>query len=218
MSLRNFFLYLLIVSVSISALLGILVVILGAFSETELRILGTTTTITVLSILGLTSGAAYEARGNRFVSIAGIVSALVAAAIWILIIWSDETGGEWVAKTVMTATLLAFGLSYASLVSFARLDSKFEWARLLSLVTVTTLIGFLLYIIWIDNNPNEDFTARTIGSLSILLAALTVTVPILHILSKGSRDLEQIDVEILKTETRLKELRAERSELEVEEE
>ena len=52
MNLRKFFLYTLIISVVVSALLGIGVVLFGDFGYIEVRVLMTTFTITLTSILG----------------------------------------------------------------------------------------------------------------------------------------------------------------------
>jgi len=57
MNIRKVFLYLLIASVAVSALIGIAVIIMGDFGEFEIRVLLTMLTITVTSILGLACGA-----------------------------------------------------------------------------------------------------------------------------------------------------------------
>jgi hypothetical protein len=213
MNLKRTFLFLLIGSVAVSALLGIFIILFGTFSETEIRILGTTATITVMSILGLTCGAAYEAGRLRNVALTGIVCSVVSAVIWIAILWSESQGGEYIVKSVLSLTLLAIALSYSSLISFAVLEKKFRWTIYAAYLTVAMLAGVVLYTIWINNNPNEELIVRVIGSLSILLAALTVTIPIFHKLSRIGDGLEHIDREIVDLRTRLDLLEKKREKL-----
>jgi hypothetical protein len=52
MNLRRLFLYLLIASIGLSAVIGIGVILFGNFGEIEIRILFTTLTVTVTSIFG----------------------------------------------------------------------------------------------------------------------------------------------------------------------
>jgi hypothetical protein len=99
--------------------------------------------------------------------------------------------------------LLAFSFSYSSLISFAVLEKRFRWTIYTAYLSVAMLVGVLLYTIWIDNNPNEELIVRVIGALSVLLAALTVTVPIFHKLSHVGDGLADLEREIADLRTRL---------------
>ncbi|NNE65403.1 MAG: DUF5320 domain-containing protein [Pyrinomonadaceae bacterium] len=206
MNTKRVFLYLLIASVAVSALLGIGVILLGQFGETESRILGTSLTITVMSLLGLACGANFESGRLKLVPIAGIGLAVISALIWIVIIWSNADGSEYVLKTVFTSTLLATAFSYSSLINFADLEKKFVWAQYAAYLAAAFLVGVLLYVIWINNEPNEEVMARIIGSNSVLLAALTVIVPIFHKLSGPPDEKAALENEIESTRERLNEL------------
>ena len=87
MNLKRIFLYLLIASVAASALIGIVVILLGNFGDHETKVLLTAGTVTMTSILGLACGAYLESGRGRVVPITGIVLALAAAVMWTLIIW-----------------------------------------------------------------------------------------------------------------------------------
>ena len=71
--LRRTFLYLLIGSVAISAAIGIGVMLFGDFGEFEIRVLMTTLTVTMTSILGLACGAYLESGKGHLMPAAGIV-------------------------------------------------------------------------------------------------------------------------------------------------
>ncbi|MCB0374840.1 MAG: hypothetical protein KDD04_02880, partial [Sinomicrobium sp.] len=68
---RKYFLTALIVALSVSALIGILVFLLGDFGETEMRILMTTLTIGGFSLTGLSSAVIYHRDRLRVFSVAG---------------------------------------------------------------------------------------------------------------------------------------------------
>ena len=213
MNWKRSFLYLLIASVTVSALIGIVVVLFGTLESRETRILLTSLTITCMSLLGVACGANLEAdRFPRAVPLAGVVFAIVSAAIWIGIIWSERGGGEYWVKSVMTATLLACAISYCCLLGLAILDRRFRWAHAIAYLTAASLTGLLLSIIWINNDPT-DFIGRVIAALSILLGAFTVIVPVFHRLSSGDDPLGRIDSEIEQLRQRLGELEVRRSEL-----
>ncbi|MDH3494550.1 MAG: hypothetical protein OEM82_13425 [Acidobacteriota bacterium] len=213
MNLKRLFLYLLIASVTVSAILGIVVILFGEFGRIESRILGTSVTITCMSLLGLACGANFEAEKLRLVPVAGIAAAIISALFWIVIIWSESENAEYVVKTGLTTTLLAIAFSYASLIAFAELAKMFQWAQYAAYLFAASLVGTLLYVIWIENNPNEELLARVIGALSVSIAALTVLIPIFHKLSGSHDQLEKLDKEIGSLKERLGELEEKRSAL-----
>ena len=150
-NLRKLFLYLLIASVSASALIGIVVLLFGSFGDFETRVLLTALTITVTSILGLMCGARIEAGGSRGLPITGIALAAASAVMWIFLIWNDPRNDVFI-KSLMSVTLLAAACSHISLLTLARLDRRFIWARYAGQIALWGLAAYLLFLIW---NPRE---------------------------------------------------------------
>ena len=74
MNPRKLFLYTLIASVALCALIGIAVMLFGEFGEFETKVLLTTFTVAVTSILGLACGAYYESRHARMLPFTGIAA------------------------------------------------------------------------------------------------------------------------------------------------
>ncbi|MEO6050537.1 MAG: hypothetical protein ABIP78_04305 [Pyrinomonadaceae bacterium] len=70
MNLKRLFLYTLIASVAFSAIVGIGVVLFGNFGELEIRVMFSTLTITVTTILGLACGAYLETKRGRIFRLA----------------------------------------------------------------------------------------------------------------------------------------------------
>ncbi|MFT3743660.1 MAG: hypothetical protein QM785_05120 [Pyrinomonadaceae bacterium] len=213
MNLRKIFLYTLIISVAVSAVLGIGVILFGSFGELESRVLMTTFTITLTSILGLACGAYYESKQARILPVTGIVFSLLAAMIGIYLIWAGDGGVDAIWKSAATASLLATSIALLCLISLATLDKRFGWSRTLIYISVTLLSAILLYILWFEPESSSDFVGRIIAVLSIVIAALTVMTPVFHRLSQKETGVAEIDAEIEKLRARIAELQQKRSEL-----
>jgi hypothetical protein len=214
--MKKIFLGVLIASVSLSAVIGIAVILIGNFGDFEMRVLLTTFTVAVTSILGLACGAAYEADRWRSLPLAGIVFAIVSGLSWFLVIWKDGDLPDYVVKSIMSATLIAAALAHLSLVSLARLESRFRWAVPSVFITIAALCGLILSLIWFTDAFESDLTFKMLGVLSILGAALTIVIPIFHKLSQepDEPDVAKIDAEIAELKVRIAELEEKRREVE----
>jgi hypothetical protein len=182
MSPRRIALWLLIGSVGASALLGIIIVLAGNFSEIEVRIMVTTLTISAMSICALAAGALWESGRKKPLSLAGIILAIVAAAIILVGIWT-RTSSEEFWKFSASVGLVAVATAHACLISLASLSKSFAWARIAAFIAVYALASEFIYIFYGDPEP-ADTIVRIIGATSIVVAALTIVTPIFHRLSR----------------------------------
>jgi hypothetical protein len=171
----------LIVSVGISAVLGIIAILTGSFGEFELRIVLTTLTISGASIGALASGAAAEAGRFKVLSTIGIALAILAAVLLIAGIWFEPSGqGFW--KFTASTSVLAAATAHACLLSLAKLARRFGWARVFAFVAIYLLATLVILSIYFE--PRGDFGIRLIGVASIIVAAITIMTPIFHRLSR----------------------------------
>ena len=213
-NIRRIFLYTLIASVVLSAVIGIGVVLFGDFGQTEIRVLMTTLTVTMTSILGLACGAYFETGRSRMLPTAGIIFSLAAAVMSFLIIWDVLDDSETFIKSFVSVTVLAAACSHLSLLLLARLDRRFAWSRAASFVFVGLLTAVLLFITWLREPVSDETTARILGVLSILVASLTVMTPVFHKLSNTETNVDAIDDELAKLRTRIEELEMQKAEIE----
>lgn len=213
LNLKKFFLYLLIASVALSALIGVGVILFGNFGEFETRVLLTALTVTVTSILGLACGAYLETGRGKALPVCGIVFAAASAVMWFILIWHDPSQNEYFGRTLMSVTLFAAAFSHVSLLSLARLDQRFRWANYAAQLAIWALTAILFYLIWVEKNFTGDWIPRTLGVLAIVIASLTVLTPILHKLSNNAPRAEEIDAEIETLRERLAALERRRAEL-----
>jgi len=214
MNLRRFFLYMLIGSVSLSAVIGIGVILFGDFGEIEIRVLMTTLTVTATSILGLACGAYLESGRGKYLPLAGIVLAVISALMSLLVIWNVLDDSKPFAKSFLTATLLAVACSHLSLLLLARLDRRFSWTRVAAVVCVALLCAILLFIMWFEPEGGSGTIYRVLGVLGILLASITVITPMLHKLSSAGASVGALDKEIKELESRLADLRDQKNAIE----
>lgn len=201
----------LIVSVAVSALIGIGVVLLGSFGDREARILMTTLVVVCTSILGLACGANLEANRGKILPAAGIALSIVSAGLCTYLIWGkyDETTG----KIAVTTSLVATVCAHLSLISLARLDARFSWAFYVTFAADWLLSAILLYILWFEPSSDSDVVARIIGVLGIVIAALTIMTPVFHRLSRKVIESDAIDTEIEQLRARIEELERRKTEI-----
>ncbi len=212
MNAKRLFLYLLIGSVAVSAVIGIAVVLIGNFGDLEVRVLLTTLTIAVTSILGLACGAAFETGRGRELAGAGIILSAVSGVLWIVLLWAEPGTGNVFPRALMSTTLIAAACAHLSLLGLARLSGRFVGARYAGHFAVWGLAGVLLWFIWFGTGEPGPVLSRAMGVLAILAGTVTVVTPVFHRLSASAPDRDAaIDAEIDKLRTRLAELEAEKA-------
>jgi hypothetical protein len=213
LNLKKFFLYLLIASVAFSALLGIGVVLFGNFGEFETKILLTTLTVIITSILGLACGAYLETGRGKILPVSGISLAVISCVLWIFLVWNGTIHENFFGKLLLSLTLVAASCSHICLLSIASLDKRFRWSNYAVQIAVWLLTAILLVLIWGNFKNTTDFISRIIGVLSIVIAALTIVTPIFHWLSNHAPKAEDIDAEIARLKARIEELESRRGEI-----
>ena len=178
-------LWFLIISVALSAVVGIIAIVAGTFGRTEAQILLTTLTISGASILALACGALWETGRAKTLPLTGIVLAVSDAGLFIVGIWF-ESQSERYWQFSASAGLIAVATAHACLLSLARLAPRFVWSKIAAIVTAYSLALLFIYLIYYT--PKGDTIIRVIGVMSIILAALTILIPVFHRLSRGDLD------------------------------
>ena len=182
MSPKKIALWFLIISVALSALLGIVVILKGNLGDFEARVILTTITISASSICALAAGAFWEGRQARTLPGIAVILAVFAALIIIIGIWGRISGEEYW-KFCATIGVLAIATAQACLISLAQLASRFAWTRSIALVAIFFLAALIIFVIY--GEPRGDGIYKAIGATAILVAALTIMMPIFHRLSRA---------------------------------
>lgn len=177
--------------------MGIWAIISGEFGELQGKVLSTTSTVVGTSILGLACGAYLErSRAKNIpamvVPFAGILCAIVSAAIVLWLIWgSNDLHEETVFKSLAVSLIFAFSFAQLSLLSLARLAAKFRWSMLTAYFSILALALVSSAVILFSENEDNFFVLRLIGVLAVVDAAVTVMIPIFHRLSRSDFAFEE---------------------------
>jgi hypothetical protein len=175
--LKKAFLVSLVVSVVVSALLGIAALLIGQFGELQVKVLLTTVTISAFSICALCCAAFFETRRGVALPLTGILLGAVGGVLVVSGIWS-EPGNETYWKTAGSFSVVAVAIAHMCLLSLARLREGHAWALWAAYVTIGVLAGLIVYAIW--GEPDEETFFRWMGVDAILATALSILIPVLH--------------------------------------
>lgn len=176
--LRRAGLTLFFAAVAVNAALGVYAVVVPDFGETEGKVLVTSLCVTGAVVVALACEPAWE---QGLLGLVPAVTAVLGAAGFGLVvvvgIWAKTEGDVW-GRAVGTAfTPMAAGV-VASLLALARLAPRRRWAFLATLALLAAGAALVLGIVWTDD-PAEWYV-RVLGVVLIALAAVVVTVPVLH--------------------------------------
>ena len=175
----------LIASLFVSALIGITIILIGRFDETEMRILATAGTLAGFSVLSLPSLFHLERGRYHYISLLGLLASFTFFALVLFVIWDVGTfSGEVFGKILATAGVIAFSINHVLLMLIATpikvLVLVCQRATTLAITAVTVLI---LIVIWTGDIP--DGMARIFGTLGVLDALGTIAVPLLVRMSRS---------------------------------
>ncbi len=176
-----------LISIAACGAVGIYCLVQGDIGSLEGRILGSTALIGAASILGLIDMVAWEQRRWHPLGMCGVFAAAIALLLALMVIWSRTIGLPFNAeskefvKCVGIAWVLAVAIPHISLLSFARLNRSYGWARRWTIVAIAALAGIIALLIL--NEPGyweQDLYMRLVGILAIADVCGTIAMPILH--------------------------------------
>lgn len=180
--IRSYFLKALIVSVIAAAVAGIITLLLGSLDEIGYKILITTATIGVYSIISLCCLTVSESRYTIWGAI-GVVAASIALLLALFVIWLGDSNLE-ILPTIFQCLLVfvIIGVSIAHQSLLLRIiDRTASLARSLTWVTIaiiSTVALMLVFPILLSNFNLGDSYWRILGVLAILDVLGTIVTPI----------------------------------------
>ncbi len=187
MHLRKVFLWSMIASLALAALLGIAALVLPRYGPEE-EVLVSTALFVCFSIVALMCATVLDRRRAVVFMWAGLGSATLAMLAWLAIIWFDKFLG-WSAERVVVQiagmfTIGALLAAQSGLLALPRFDTRRDDAIRRVTIGVSVLLAtYAVILIWwfdqIERVIDDDMLARAIGVLSIVAACGTVVTPIL---------------------------------------
>lgn len=177
--MRRIALRLCLASITASAVVGIVILLsAGEMGATEGRILATTLCLSGASVLGMACAPAVERRRLGWVPRAALLASVLAGALGIVSVWAEPIRSEAWWKMLGSVCVLAGCGAHASLLSLAQPSRRHAWLRPAAYACVSVLCAWVLAMIWME--AEGDLGWRVMGALAILLAALTLLVPLVR--------------------------------------
>lgn len=180
-------LYVLIVSVSLSALLGVGALLSGDFGDLEVRVLLSTLSVSGASILAMASAAAWERQSGRPWAAVGIGASIAGFSLVLIGIWL-EPRGDFLWK--LAASLITAGCAgaHGALLRLARLAPAHRWLVMATLVIAALLA--LVVVVEILTKGDGEGLWRLVGVLAILATTGSLVTAILQRLDR--REMEPV--------------------------
>lgn len=184
MPTRKFLLSVIITSLSITAMLGIISVLLTGLGETGAKILGSAIGVDVASVLTLCCAGPAKSAWHRAVQVTGILSASLGVVTGLFVIWRLAAASglqEGMTRTAVVLLLLAAASAHASLVLAWRTCNRpmriVVPATILCTAVATVLIGN--YVVFPGFAPDRGYL-RALTAVLILDALGTILILLLH--------------------------------------
>ncbi|WP_168565024.1 hypothetical protein [Crateriforma spongiae] len=210
------FLWGLIGSIIVGAVLGIAFVLRDSWGWFEIQVMLTTVVVAVASLCGLACDLSRTPKGLNVLPRSGMTLSILAAGLLLVGIWGEMESTEfW--KTTICVVILGVATVHVCLLSIAKLARRFDWIRFIGTQVV---FGFALLLCGvIIAEVDSPGVWRLIAAISIAIGAFSLSVPILHRISRldrstedlttpvETRNLAAIDEEIDRLQNRIADLR-----------
>ncbi|WP_404308656.1 hypothetical protein [Neorhodopirellula lusitana] len=216
-TLKKPMLYGLIGSVVLGVILGIVFVLRDTWGWFEVRVILTTLIVAAGSLCGLACDLSRTPLGSNWMPKLGMVLTALASALLLLGVWV-EGDSEIYWKTTVCVSILAVSIIHVNLLGIATLAGRFRW---LQFITSQIIFGFaLLLCTMIIAEIDSSGALRLVTAGSIVIAALSMVIPILHRISRldahrrgeellnvsEQRSVDSIDEEIARLHKRIADL------------
>lgn len=178
---KKVFLITMIISLSISALIGIFLFLFGKFGEIEAKLLITTLTIGFYSLTGLCCSVLYERRKSIPLALSGIMISIIGFLFTILVIWGViNLKNSWKPMTIFIILTISF--AHSSLLSLIKSEKRLVNTILLTTIIFIFIVALMLINLVLDEirMRNGELYYRLLGVFAILDVLGTIIIPILN--------------------------------------
>lgn len=193
------------VLLSVSALLAIVVLVVGRFGSAEGRILASTALLAGYGLVALPAVVLLDQDRSRALARAAAALAALAAASALVAVWS-RSSSDTVGRTVGSATIVALAFAQVAAMSARRREgdpASVQRLYALSCGTGVLVAGVGVTLLWVA--PDGGTAARFLGALLVLDLLLVALQPVLAHARAGSvvrritvvlASGEQVEVEV----------------------
>ena len=180
--LVNAILVALLVSLSLAALVGLLVLLTKQSVEYERKVLASTFAFALFSATGLASATRFGRGLNVYVPLGwlGVAASGISLVLSVIAIWSRAPVTEGFMRSWVTVVLSALVLAYASLFLLVRPRATFITVLATITLMALGLIWILLMIVTWAEIEDFDVVSKLLEALGIITIYGTLASPILN--------------------------------------
>lgn len=194
--MKKTILYTLITTFCISAILGIVIIILDMWNDVTAKILLTTVTIFGFSIPTLCCSNLYEKKSNHWFAILGMIICILSGIYVLSLIWEliNPDFGE-ALKGILTAIVISTSLGHLSLMMLvSNSDSTVNGVKNATIIVSVLLDCMIILSLWVEDNM---FSWQFYAIVGILVALGTIVTPILNKVRKSEevKSVSQINMD-----------------------
>jgi hypothetical protein len=178
------FLHLFILSVVVNAVLGIWALLAGDFGETQGKVVLTSFVVSAAMLSVLVNAPAMRRRCLWPLPVIGAATGAGGFALFIVVIWIGDAGpgDSWI-KLTFSALVVAAAATLASALALIALADRYRLLQPVAQGLIAALGVSTLIAIWVE--PDMDWYARLIGVISVLVAAVTLLIPVVSRFGSG---------------------------------
>lgn len=180
--LFRFVRWLVIASVAIGSVLAIISLLSGEFGRTQTKVLVTSFSIAGGGLLVLACMVAWERGRLGPLPWAGSAVSVAGISMLIIGIWA-EIDSEVFVKAMATLLIAGGSISLLSLLAVADLERRYQWVGTAAFGLLGIVAAYAIVLVWWEDPT--DWAMRIFGVVGVLLASSVVTVPVLHLATKG---------------------------------
>ena len=173
----------LIVALVVSALVGIYIFLLGDFGDIENKILLTTGSLAVFSLLGLCSALVYHNKKLRLLSVLGMSFSLLGFIFSLDIVWQFPQS-KGIAETFMMLTILSFSIAHTSLLLMLKIKYPMVRYSLYSTIFFIVMVAIMLSYVVIFHYDEDGLFFRLLGVFAILDVLGSIITPLIHVIKE----------------------------------
>lgn len=176
---KKYFLRTLVIALSVSALIGIFIFLVGDFGETEIRLLLTTLTIGGYSLTGLCSATIQKQSYLNSFSTIGMLISIIGFVVTVGTIWEIiDFNDIW--KTMVVFIILSVAIAHISLLLLVSPKTENVRYSLIATIVFVTIVALMLIKSTMTEFEESEFYFRLLGIFSILDVLGTIATPILN--------------------------------------
>lgn len=180
-SIRRIAIIVVIVSLSASALIGIVTLLTGEFGEAQGRTMMTTLVIGIFGVLSLCD-LAVAGKRYQWAGLVGILASAVALAVSLYLIWAEydpDAADLWKVLAIASITAISFAHANLLLLLADRRRTAVRVGLWVTIGLIAVLAVLLALLVLTDGDIGSDGYTRLVGTVAILDVLGTIVVPVI---------------------------------------